>query len=163
MEKIVQIGLDLPSVPKQKLITILTQSLDETLRDLENTGPFDSGRWSDILAEIIAPLLRHMRDVRRYVSAVDGAVRSLGGQIALEDVLALEAIRVFRPDIFGQIPHLRRSLTEISSGYGERDRNGHKEAIEQLLKSADADAPIVKALIDRVSKQQSNTPATRLI
>lgn len=100
LEKILQIGIDLPAVPADVLNSQIFKSIDATLAKIEDPGWFDQNVWPDVFMEIIRPLIRNMRDVRRYVAAIHGTVRDLGGQVALVDVLALEAIRVFLPDVF---------------------------------------------------------------
>ena len=45
-----------------------------------------------------------LRDVRRYNAAVRGTLINLRGQVELADVLGLEAIRIFLPDVFRRLP-----------------------------------------------------------
>lgn len=72
--------------------------------------------------EVIRPLLRNMRDVRRYAAAIHGTVRDLDGQVALADVLALEAVRIFLPDVFRQMHGAVDGLTTTSGlSYGGRE------------------------------------------
>lgn len=75
--------------------------------------------------EVIQPLIRTMRDVRRYAAAIHGTVRDLDGQIALVDVLALEAIRVFLPDVFRSMHAALEGLTTTSDFYGQRGDSPH--------------------------------------
>lgn len=97
LEKILQVGVDLPAVPAHVLNKQVFHAIEMALSSVDNKGTFDNNVWPDIYMEVIRPLLRNIRDVRRYAAAVHGTVRDLGGQVALTDVLALEAIRVFLP------------------------------------------------------------------
>ena len=94
LEKILQVGFDLPSVPPHILNKEIFRAIDSSLSTIENKGPFDENAWPDVFMEIIRPLIRNMRDVRRYAAAIHGTVRAIEGQVALTDVLALEAVRV---------------------------------------------------------------------
>ena len=94
LEKILQDPVDLPVAPSHMLYQQITTALDNVLDNIENTGPFDKEVWPNVFMEIIRPLILNMRDVRRYAAAIHGTVISLKGQIALADLLALEAIRI---------------------------------------------------------------------
>ena len=116
LEKILQITYDVPRIPEALLAKRITNALDEALADIEPLGPFSSERWPDVFFEIVRPLIRNMRDVRRYVGSLVGTLRSLKGDIEVVDVLGLEAIRVFDPDLFGAIGESVDVLTETRSG-----------------------------------------------
>lgn len=151
LEKILQVGLDIPVVPVNVLTTQVLHAIDRALSDIDNKGPFDEGTWPDIFMEVIRPLIRNMRDVRRYAAAIHGAVQALEGRVALTDVLALEAIRVFLPDMFGQLSSALDALTTTSDpGYGSRNMGEVlKQQINALLQAAGPRAEIVRALIER--------------
>ncbi|MGH9428654.1 MAG: KAP family P-loop NTPase fold protein, partial [Terriglobia bacterium] len=135
LEKILQIGIDLPAVPADVLNSQILKSIDATLAKIEDPGRFDQNAWPDVFMEIIRPLIRNMRDVRRYAAAIHGTVRDLGGQVALVDVLALEAIRIFLPDVFRSMHGAVDGLTRTSDGYGRRGDPAHlKQQIDGLIK-----------------------------
>jgi predicted KAP-like P-loop ATPase len=150
LEKILQIGVDLPALPAEVLNSQVLEVINGALSTIENTGPFDEHAWPDVYMEVIHPLLRNMRDVRRYAAAVYGAVRSLEGRIALVDVLALEAIRVFLPDTFRELPGTVDALTQAANvGYGRVDETDLKRAIERLTQSAGNKEEVIRALVKR--------------
>lgn len=121
LEKILQVGVDLPAVPDSVLHRQVFKAIDGAIEGVEPRAPFSETVWPDAYMEVIRPLLRNMRDVRRFAAAVHGAVVDLGGQIELVDVLALEAIRVFLPDVFNLMPRAVDGLTTTSGiSYGGR-------------------------------------------
>ncbi|MFY9270344.1 MAG: P-loop NTPase fold protein, partial [Candidatus Manganitrophaceae bacterium] len=152
LEKILQIGVDLPAVPAHVLNTQIFGAIDNALSKVDNPGRFDQDSWPDIFMEIIRPLLRNMRDVRRYATAIHGTVRDLGGQVALVDVLALEAVRIFLPDVFLHMHESLEGLTSTSdhsySGHG--DPPHLKEQIDLLIKAAGTRSGVVRALIEQL-------------
>lgn len=151
LEKILQIGIDLPAVPKDVLNSQIFKAIDTALAKVENPGHFDSNVWPDVFMEVIRPLIRNMRDVRRYAAAIHGTVRDLGGQVALVDVLALEAVRVFLPDVFRSMHSTVDGLTSTSDGYGGRGDPPHlKEHIETLIKAAGERGEVVRDLVQRL-------------
>ena len=151
LEKILQIGVDLPAVPDNVLNSQIFKAIDGALEGIENPGHFDSELWPDVFMEVIKPLIRNMRDVRRYATSVNGTVRDLEGQVALVDVLALEAVRVFLPDVFHRLRLSVEGLTATNNGFGARDESPHlKEQIESLVEAGDDQAECVQNLIRRL-------------
>ena len=152
LEKILQIGFDLPAIPDHVLNQQVFDCLNAELDGLPIAGNLDQKLWPDVFMEIVRPLITNMRDVRRYTAAVGGTVRALDGQIALADVLGLEAIRVFLPDVFYRMPAAVAALTTPSDGsYRARDgQDPLKAEIQTLIDSAGTKAPVVTALIERL-------------
>ena len=114
LEKILQLAVDIPAIQAQVMDRQIFGALDNALSGITNTGPFDDQIWPDLFTEIVRPLVRNMRDVRRYAVAVRGTVNALDGQIALADVLTLEAIRIFLPDVYGNLHTAVEALTTAS-------------------------------------------------
>lgn len=151
LEKILQMAIDLPQAPARVLTTQSLKDLECALADIEKRGPFDEVAWQDVFPEVIRPLLRNMRDVRRYIIAVQGTVRELEGQVALVDVLALEAVRVFLPDVFNHLHRLVDGLTAVAaSGPARVDSSYLKPQVDKLIEVAGDRDAIVRALIHRV-------------
>lgn len=152
LEKILQVGVDLPAVPENVLTKQLTGAIEDAISDIDDLGPFDEDAWPDIFSEIIRPLIRNMRDVRRYAISIHGTARELGGQIALADMLALEAVRVFLPDSFQQLHQSANGLTETWLWIDEKSRDSPhlKEQIERLIKAAGDHGEVIRALVRRL-------------
>ena len=104
LEKIIQWSYNLPEVPSHMLAQQLYKAIEHALAGIENPGLFDEEVWDDVRSDIVRPLIRNMRDVRRYAMAIRETVGGLDGQVALADVLALEAFRLFLPDVFRRLP-----------------------------------------------------------
>lgn len=152
LEKILQLAIDLPRVPQSILNRQVASALDAALAGIEETGPFQEKVWPDVFAEIVLPLIRNMRDVRRYVVAVKGTVTALGGQVALADVLGLEAIRVFLPDVFAELHDAVDALTTTAgSPWGSRrDSTELKKGVDDLIQAGQERADVVRAVIERL-------------
>ena len=152
LEKILQVVFDLPVVPSDVLRQQIFSALDDALDNIENTGPFDKEVWSDVFMEIIRPLMRNMRDVRRYAATIHGTVKSLDGQIALVDLLALEAIRMFLPDVFkllhGAIDGLTTDSDSASTSHS--DPAHLKAQINGLIKAAGDHSLVVESMIKQL-------------
>lgn len=151
LEKILQVTVDLPAVPSQVLATQITTAINQSLSSIKEAGPFNAQAWPDVFMEIIRPLIRNMRDVRRYAISIKVTVNSLNGNVELSDVLALEAIRIFLPDVFTLLHENIEALTTTSgSGYSDRESQESKSKIENLVKAAGKNSEIMLALIERL-------------
>ena len=152
LEKILQVGVDLPAIPQSVLNTQVFAAIDTALADIENPGQFDEGLWPDVFMEVIRPLVRNLRDVRRYSLAIYATIRDLAGQVALVDVLALEAIRVFLPDVFHRLGTSVEALTTTSDrSSGARERDAFlKQEVDRMIEAAGDRAEIVRDLIRRL-------------
>lgn len=148
LEKILQIGIDLPATPEQAMHQQIFSELDKALSTIENRGAFDEGRWPDVFVEIIRPLISNMRDVRRYVAAVHGTVLDLNGQTSLVDVLGVEAVRIFLPDVFAKLHMNASCLTNLHTAR-DRDEVG-KQRIEAIVSAGAPHEDVVRAVIRRI-------------
>jgi hypothetical protein len=152
LEKILQVTVDLPPVPASLLNNQILQTIEQALTGVDKTGPFDPNVWPDVLVEVIRPLVRNMRDVRRYAAAIRGTVGELDGQVALADMLGLEAVRIFLPDVFRHMHGAVDGLSTTSGiHYGSREDPPHLKAqINGLLEAAGTHTDVVRAMIQRL-------------
>lgn len=116
LEKIVQVPIDLPGISLADLNSMLFADLDAAILDLP-AGPFDTAEWQNVFSMALQPLFRSLRDVRRYVNAVPLAIATVGPEVALTDVLALEALRVLLPTSYARLVEAAPALTYTHSGY----------------------------------------------
>lgn len=152
LEKILQLAIDLPRVPQSVLTRQALSALDAALGGIEKTGPFQEKVWPDVFADIVSPLIRNMRDVRRYVAAVTGTVAALDGQVALADVLGVEAVRVFLPDVFAKLHDAVDALTTTAGPiWGSRqDSTELKKRVDDLIQAGQEHGDLVRAMIERL-------------
>ena len=121
LEKIIQFPYDLPAISKNTLEFRLKREIEhvtECFEDIDKEDP----TMLEVYTDIICPLIRNMRDIRRYVTAIQETLRSLNGKVALADVLGLEAVRLFLPDVFKLIPNSIDTLT-VTSTSKENERH----------------------------------------
>ena len=121
LEKIFQWFVDVPTASRERLRKELRDVTRKALGQID--PPFTHNDWSDIEVEIILPLIRNMRDVRRYGFAVRGTVDDLGTTVAVVDVLALEAIRLFLPSLFDELLRLISDLAVLPAWESNQQRS----------------------------------------
>ncbi|WP_336640891.1 KAP family P-loop NTPase fold protein [Microbacterium sp. USHLN272] len=149
LEKILQLSFDVPMVAAETLRAQVFERLNLILGDTDGAR-FDNTVWPDVYVEIIEPLVHNLRDATRFALSAKPTLRALGSRIETVDVLALEALRVFRPEIFAAIHRARVALTETQGAFGGNKNSDHQSAIDKLLAVADQDSDVVRALIRRL-------------
>ena len=152
LEKIVQVVLNLPEISQEVLLDELIAALDESLSGVADLEPPDKHRWGDVLIHIIRPLVKNVRDVRRYCASVRGTVTDVAGDICLPDILALEAVRIFLPDVFAR---LRDGVDVITSPLVPRveDPSAAEDAgqrVTEIIDSGGRHRGVVESLIKHV-------------
>ena len=158
LEKIVQYPFDVPAVPRHLLRRELEEELTEALAGLD-LRPFDRSAWAETYREVIEPLIRNLRDVRRFITAALGTATVLAGEVEMADLLGLEAIRVFLPGVFrrlhGAIDAItypsrsrsdERAVRELWHGQGKSNLQP-KEKVQDLVDAGGDRAGVVEAAV----------------
>lgn len=149
LEKIVQVPVDLPAAPERLLLNQLTEALDAAIGDVLADPLFNTARWPDVLVEIVMPLVHSMRDVRRLAASARGTIRALGRQVELVDVLGLEAVRIFLPDLFKALVQAKHPLTQAESFWGGSRPSSHP-AVTHVIEAAADRHEIARSVIKRL-------------
>ncbi|MHA6669600.1 KAP family P-loop NTPase fold protein [Homoserinimonas sp. A447] len=150
LEKIIQVSFDLPGTPTEVLTSQVFSALQNVIDAIEGEARFASDRWPDVYFEVIAPLIRNMRDITRYAVSAAPTLGALGSEIEVVDLLALEAIRVFRPEIFATLGGMQDALTKTSSAFASTKSPALQAKMDDLLAVSGADAHVVRALVAQV-------------
>lgn len=163
LEKIIQIGIDMPSIPNELLRKSIITSLDRYLQPSQFGAMYDQDSWPGIFHEIISPSIRDIRDLRRYICSAIWTANRLKGGVSITDLLALESIRLFMPRVFHQLYPLAKHLTSSqvsirdSVDADEDSKLRWQSAMEKLTKGASHDEKrIIESMIYRLFPLNSN-------
>lgn len=148
LEKIIQLSFDVPQAPRKLLRSQVSKELDRILAPIERVT-LDDSRWLYVYFEVIDPLLSNMRDVTRLAISARPTIKSLGSQVDLVDLLAMEALRVFRPELFWRLSQLRDVLTGARGFAESRDEVAPKK-IDDLLAMFSDDDTLIRSLFRHV-------------
>ena len=102
LDKIVQVSYDLPNVREAILPGLFFSWLEELILG-RNLAQFDREVWGRVFYDVINPLLDNLRDVKRYLYSVPVTLDTIGQEVALADLLGLEALRILRPSMFDEL------------------------------------------------------------
>jgi predicted KAP-like P-loop ATPase len=132
LKKIVQVGFDVPLIQRSKLEAILFSNLDVLLQPEKVQKLWEKERWPEILIPGLRPYFQTLRDVYRFISvlSLQFAVFSRGAAFEVNpiDLISLEALRVFEPEVYNSLPAFKDTLTRVE-GFGSS--RSHAEATEK--------------------------------
>jgi len=144
LEKIVQAGFGVPVIERSRVERILFQGLDEFLGMEGVASRFKGQRWGNLFIPGLRPYFESLRDVHRFLSTLSfhvGLFRSGDSfEVNPVDLIALEVLRVFEPDVYNQLPGAKRILTEQ---HGRRSLSGISEdEVRAVVEGIIARAPV---------------------
>jgi predicted KAP-like P-loop ATPase len=138
LEKIIQVPFDIPKIETSKLHNLLCQKLDEIIvRDKFAIKTFDSRYWSNVFHSSLAGYFTNLRNVYRFTSTLSFHFSLYQGENAFEvnpvDLIAIECIRLFEPDVYKKISQSKSFFTAARSSRGESNRAEEEEKFNQIL------------------------------
>ena len=154
LEKIVQTIHPLPAIRYDDLSAAFAEGIVNAIGEME-TGPFDVYDWQNIGSLAVRPLFHSLRDVYRFTNVLPATVRAIGDEVALQDVFALEAVRVLEPDVWDAIVDAAPALgftRDFAYGGGGREAEyaALKPLVEQVLQVAGPSVGPIRQLLERV-------------
>ena len=152
LEKIVQVSYDLPTVREAILPGTFLPLLEELMegRDL---AELDRDVWRRVFYEVVKPLLGNLRDVKRYLYSIPVTLDTIGQEVAMADLLGLEALRVLRPPLFNDLrAHVNclvrsESVPELWLNEEVRNREIEKE-LSAMLDRAGSDRESLNSVFE---------------
>ncbi|WP_407564094.1 P-loop NTPase fold protein [Streptomyces sp. 184] len=114
LEKIVKTSVEVPPAADEALASALRTGIQEALANMIIPDVGEE-RFPDVFWQVVRPLFSTVRDVKRFLSSLSLTVRSAGEEVALPDLVALEAIRVMRPSAHDLIAEHVGALTTVHS------------------------------------------------
>ena len=150
LDKIVQLHFNLPYTHESLLKEMFFNQLSELVRDRE-VRDLDRDVWGEVYSEIVRPLLSNLRDIKRYLYSLSVTLELVGQEVALADLLGLEAVRVLRPRLYEELREHRenivRSESDIRWTVKPQDRLGEaKRDLEAMLERARVDNKLLQAV-----------------
>jgi predicted KAP-like P-loop ATPase len=135
LEKIVQVPFTLPPVERSRLEAVLFAGLDDLLLQPALRERFDQQRWGNIYLGALRPFFQTLRDVRRYLDTLAfhvGLFRRTGAfEVNPIDLIAVEVLRVFEPDLYSEFAASKDLLTG-DRPHGKQGADAAKKAILAL-------------------------------
>lgn len=139
LEKIVDLHFDLPIIGQEDINKILFEGLNQLIGKLKGVPQFDRVRWGNVYFGGLQAFFKTPRNVKRFLSTLAVQFKLFQGSTAFEvnqiDLIALEALRLFEPEVFQAISNSEQILTTAQDQGSNRDRR--KAEIESIAAMAE--------------------------
>lgn len=138
LEKIVQVGLDIPRIEHSRVEAVLFEGLDNLLKGISE-AEFDQVRWGNAYVGGLRQYFETLRDVKRYLASLSfymSLVKREGGfEVDTIDFLTIEAIRIFSPGLYSAIGKAKDVLTSTGRPTDQATQAKFKSAVKSLFDS----------------------------
>lgn len=141
LEKIVQVAFDVPIIQKAQVEKVLVQGINQALDRPPMNKHLDGGRWVNVYRAGVDEYFKNLRDVYRFLSALmfKTTVFEKGGGFEVNpiDLLVMEVLRLFEPELYQSLPREKSTLTQAPSslypGARDDDRKGRAKSLLMLV------------------------------
>jgi predicted KAP-like P-loop ATPase len=143
LRKIVQVPFDVPNANKHRIDSVLFSRLDIILETINSRVRFDATRWGNLFYGPLSPYFDSLRSIYRFLATLQFHVGLFRGASAFEvnaiDLIAVETLRVFEPEVYVRLRSSSTAFTGIISvdGYSsEAHKLAAKEQVEFVIAAA---------------------------
>ena len=151
LEKIVQVGFDVPSPDSALLQDLFVEEIDKILQDV-HAGEWDQDRWAKLYFSGFNSFFQSVRDIKRFINSLGMTVSMVKSDVDAIDFIGLESLRVFMPEIYKAIAvnkNLFTSPQQALSG-GDRLIPKIKEALEAIFGQEKEHSEIARKICTRL-------------
>lgn len=144
VDKIVQVPITLPYIPKCDMQRIVEHDLSDVLDDyVDPVTKFE-------IALAVTPFFSTYRELKRYCNQLQFVLPHLRGEVNISDLCLLEAIKSVNAESYHRIyEHRSQLLREVSNVYYMKDEES-RTAVEQMCQ--EAKDSVVEGLSGNVKK-----------
>lgn len=165
LKKIIQTTFRLPTINRKQLSQMVFDHINTVIADLFGDVKFseeDTKRWNSISYAGFADLFQNIRDLKRFSSSLKLNLSVIGKhEINIIDFVTLEAIRVFAPDLYDEIPKNRWIFSQNFYGLTyihntDKRPDAYREITERTLtgnNQKDKITSIIKELFPQIDFQ----------
>ena len=156
LEKIVQVGFDIPQIERSRLEKVLFSGLDKLLeQDSKILQRFNQQYWGNIFIAGLRPYFATLRNVKRFLSTLSFHISLFrsGGSFEVNpiDLIALEVLRTFEPAIYKSLYGAKEALTEQKDSMGGNEKEERKRIVESIVEKAEeANRPQVREILKQL-------------
>ncbi len=111
LEKIVQLGLEIPDTTPEQLYALFFEGLDKVLNGTPE-NEWDNDYWGNLFLGGLRNLLKTPRDVVRCLNSICCTFPMVCGEVNPVDFVAMEFLRTFRPDVYSSLRDNRSFVLE---------------------------------------------------
>ncbi|MCI5060513.1 MAG: P-loop NTPase fold protein [Alphaproteobacteria bacterium] len=163
LEKIVQYDIDLPYPNPANVLTLFGERIDPVIQEPGGKN-WDKDRWSNLYRDYLRERIKTPRQAIRFSNAFNVAYPALRAEVDPVDFLAIEALRMFHPDVFHEISRNADRFTDLGQDEFDADKTDppYFEKVLNLVDERDRAAvkDLLEILFPRVENAFSNYKAS---
>lgn len=99
LEKIVQLEFEVPNPSRSKLTSELRSGINDMIKNIPSEKN-ERKRWDKVIYGPLPVLFRNIRDIKRFLNSANFIYPIVQNEVSSVDVLIVEAIHVFAPDLY---------------------------------------------------------------
>ncbi|HLY60953.1 MAG TPA: P-loop NTPase fold protein [Terriglobia bacterium] len=137
LEKIVQVGFDLPPLQGTRLTEIILADFNELLARVGRN--INEQRFGNMFHEGFRESFRTIRDVKRYFNVLRLALTLVHEDTDFTDLAAVQALAVFYPDVYSAVQRNQDLFCGIWSRFAQPKPDDLKKTYDQIFSTVAAD------------------------
>ena len=145
LEKIIQVGIDLPTVSQEQINKVLFEKLEKLIEKYNGSEHFDTSRWNELFMNGVSIYFNNLRNVHRLISSLRFHMGNLINNNVLEvnflDFFVIETLRSFEPEVYHALFTNKHILirSRQSQSLTSNDQENNIEHILEKSKNANKD------------------------
>lgn len=157
LEKIVQVGFDVPIIDPSRISQILNDEVARVLSSLPHEH-WNAIRWGNLYHSGFRSLFTSLRDVKRYMNGLSFTIKMISHDVNPIDFLGLEALRVFAPKVYDGIRANKALFTRTNLlGPNSPEENVQiRHQFDDIFAQAASRTEVVRRICDQLFPQVSN-------
>ncbi|EKU41282.1 P-loop NTPase fold protein [Lysinibacillus capsici] len=163
LEKIIQVPLQLPAIEKEDLRTFCFQAIDDALKAGEIILAENDVQQFVNQFQAFESQMKTPRQAMLYSNIIMFSLPILKGEVNMVDLMLIEALRVFNPEIYQMIRENKAIFLHQLQTYNEQqEKERRRKLIDETLMSLDINdveevKEVLKYLFPRLESIYSNT------
>ncbi|MDE2229330.1 MAG: NTPase [Alphaproteobacteria bacterium] len=147
LEKILQAAFEVPAVSPADIREAFLAEVNHV--SAPRTGE-DVVRFMNIMLEVVTPFLKSPRDLKRLIGMVQVTWPAVASEVDRADFLAIEALRLFTPDLYRAIRDNSERLTGGAPRLTSRSDQAAEYDVLLLGNIRDHDKPRIRRALQRL-------------
>lgn len=145
LEKIVQVGFNIPDPDPTLLNKILFDELDRILNSIL-TEPLDRERWLKLYHSGFNSFFQSARDIKRYMNSLEMNLGMVHVEVDAIDFIGIESLRVFLPEIYQGIAENKSLFIRQRGFFDNRQLPEIKKSLDDLFEKSGAQAELARKI-----------------
>lgn len=137
LEKIIQVPFQVPAIEQVKLDGLFLEEVNKLIKPLPQKH-WDEKYFGNMYYGSLRKYFSSVRQIKRFANSLHFNNSHLPNELNPVDLIALEAVRVFSPEIYDAMWKNKELFTDTDSGFrsDNRDKEIRKNKLEEMFNKA---------------------------